>query len=139
MGDSVPMLERTPIFQYVIDSRLPYIPDLKLVSLPANHFPLSSAMLVPIVVDGKSLGLAGFANGKYNPQEDSAILFESLANAWIAVISEAVKESNVASALVSNTLPQHVVERYMAFESEATSKRTDRGGYKEVCSTLQFH
>ena len=120
-----PRLDRAATFQYAIDSRQPYIPDLKLVSLPENHFTLHSAMLIPIVVDGKSLGLAGFANGRYNFKEDPEILFESLANAWITVISEAVKENTIQSNIISNTLPQHVVDRYLAMEYEMT-KRSDR-------------
>lgn len=129
-----PMLERSPIFQYVIDSRMPYIPDLKLITLPANHFPLLSAMLVPIVVDGKTLGLAGFGNGRYNATEDSAILFESLANAWIAVISEAARDSSLHSTLISNTLPSHIIERYMAQENDmaSTKRSTNRSSDSQV-------
>jgi hypothetical protein len=57
------------------------------LALPKNHLKLTSALLVPIVVDGKCLGLVGLANGNYT-QEDAQVLFSSLPTAWIAIISE---------------------------------------------------
>lgn len=63
-----------------------YIPDLKLLTLPSNHFKMDKALIIPIVVDGKSLGLVGLANGRFSP-DDARVLFESLPMAWLTVIS----------------------------------------------------
>ena len=112
MDLSIPMLERSPIFQYVLDSRQPYQPDLKLLTLPPNHMKLTSALLVPIVVDGKALGLAGFGGGIYSPG-DANVLFESLPSAWMTVIAETVKETSSHFTLISNTLPAYVIEKLM--------------------------
>ena len=74
------------------------------------------------MVDGKTLGLAGFGNGSYT-QEDGEVLFESLPSAWIGVISEAVKESS--NQLLSNTLPSFIVDRIL--DNDNTNLRsTDR-------------
>lgn len=127
---SSPMLDRAPIFQYVLDSRMYYIPDLKLLSLPSNHFKMDKALILPIVVDGKSLGLVGFANGRFT-NDDARVLFESLPMAWLTVISEAVKTS---SSLLSNTLPAPIVERLM--NNSSSRDDTARGGGAMVQSTL---
>ena len=122
-NSDIPMLERSPISQYVLDSREPYFPDLSLLRLPPNHFPLHKALFVPILVDGKPMGIAGFGNGNYD-QQDAGIILETLTSAWISVISEAMKESQLSQSLVSNTLPKHIIERYLAYESEASSAST---------------
>jgi hypothetical protein len=111
---SSPMLDRAPIFQHVLDSRyfplfafsspfsslsllfLPfsvkrvyrmwYMPELKLLSLPAHHFKMDKALIIPIVADGKSLGLVGLANGRFS-SDDARVLFESLPMAWLTVVS----------------------------------------------------
>jgi hypothetical protein len=112
--DSAPMLERSPIFQYVIDSRQVFSPDLRLINLPKNHPHLGAALLVPVVVGGNALGLVGLGNGKYN-HEDGEVLFEALPSAWLSVI-ESVKESSNIS--VVSTLPSFVVERFLDLDQE---------------------
>ena len=114
---NLPVLERSPISTYVLDSRAPYFPDLSLLRLPANHFPMHKALFVPIIVDGKPMGLAGFANGNYD-QDDANIIMEILTTAWVSVISEAMKDSQNSMSLFANALPKHIIDRYLAYELE---------------------
>ena len=71
---------------------------------------MNTALLLPIVVDGKTLGICGFANGTYT-QEDAQVLFSSVPTAWISIISESVKDSS--NNLLINTLPSFVVDRLL--------------------------
>jgi hypothetical protein len=131
MGEDLsasPMLEKAPIFQYVLDSRMPYSADIKMLNLPKKHPPMTSALLIPIVIDNKSLGLVGLANANATEQ-DIEVLFQSLPNAWMSIITESVRDSS--NSILSNTLPSFVLDQLM---SESTNR--SRPGSSAGCGPL---
>eukprot|EP01080_Neovahlkampfia_damariscottae_P010623 gene10623-3246_t len=88
-----PQLANAPMFRTVLLSRRFMMIDTEKVNLPENHFPLETALLIPVVINKQSVAMLGLGNGKYN-QMDASILYEILPKIWTDVILESVAKAN---------------------------------------------
>jgi len=75
---------------------------------------------MPVVLEYQTLAVIGFGNGKYPPEQIST-LEAVLPSVWFGIISESVKESARREILIANTLPPHIIDKFVYAESIPTS------------------
>lgn len=108
-GVSKPKLENTKIMLEVVRTKkAQYYPDCTGLKLPSNHFPMTTALLVPININDQVVALVGIANGKIT-QLDGDILADVLSTSWFGIIqgclSDYEKEKGEKSKTVK-TIPK---------------------------------
>lgn len=106
-GTAKPKLENARIMLEVVRSKkAQYYPDCTNLKLPSNHFPMTTALLVPICINDETVALVGLANGKIS-QFDGDILADVLSTSWFSIIqgclSDLEKEKGEKSKTVKST------------------------------------
>eukprot|EP01080_Neovahlkampfia_damariscottae_P010560 gene10560-3079_t len=83
-----PYLKNSKTMQSVCKSQKPTLfSDTSTFKLPNSHFPMSSVLLVPVVINSEVVALCGLSNGKYT-QLDGEILSDVLSTLWFTILQE---------------------------------------------------
>jgi adenylate cyclase len=80
--------------------------------LPDGHFPISSLLIVPIVVGLETVGIVGLGNGKYSP-DDGEILSDVFSRSWFNLLQESFSkiELKFKEKLLLNSLPNFALKK----------------------------
>jgi hypothetical protein len=83
-----PVLKNSEIFMKAVTSKESmFFSDTSKMKLPQGHFPMSSVLLVPIVVNLECCGLVGIANGKTDKLIGD-VLFDVLSTSWFTILQQ---------------------------------------------------
>lgn len=94
------------------------IDDTTSLSLPQRHFPLTSVLLVPVVVNNSTVCIVGLANGKYT-EIDGNVLQDVLSTSWLALLQESFARIDLKfkENLLNQTLPDFMVKKIKQTQS----------------------
>jgi hypothetical protein len=83
-----PVLKNSELFMKAVTTKeAMFFPDTSKMKLPQGHFPMSSVLLVPIVVNLECCGLVGIANGKTDKLIGD-VLFDVLSTSWFTILQQ---------------------------------------------------
>jgi hypothetical protein len=83
-----PNLKSANVMFRIIKSQKPKLfLDTSSFKLPKTHFPMSSVLLVPVVINNETVALCGLSNGKFTAL-DGEILSDVLATLWFTMLQE---------------------------------------------------
>ena len=83
-----PVLKNAPLFRKAVETKQPlYFSDTSKMKLPQGHFPMSSVLLIPIVVNLECCGVVGIANGKTDKLTGD-VIFDVLSTSWFTILQQ---------------------------------------------------